>query len=184
MNKVVYIILFLLSAIAFGQSAKESVVEKKVEMKKLDSQLSARVLKAYQFNSDTKIEDLYAYFELLTDARLDKDTKHEIAENIKLMFKNENPIVLDVTSDFYDKVTLDMLLEKLQFSEPIQFTIQEQKQHNSVQYNSWKTSYTIIRTKNGLPQDFKITQTIFLELIPKKFGATNKVVWEMRLGEM
>ena len=92
--------------------------------------------------------------------------------------------MLDVTSDFYDKVTLDMLLEKLQFSEPIQFTIQEQKQHNSVQYNSWKTSYTIIRTKNGLPQDFKITQTIFLELIPKKFGATNKVVWEMRLGEM
>ena len=43
-------------------------------------------------------EDLFSYFQLLTDASLNNDLKKEVVKNINLLFQNSNAMVIDFTS--------------------------------------------------------------------------------------
>ena len=150
----------------------------------LQSKFSYRVLTAYQENAATKIEDVFNYFQLLTDTSLNDDTKKEIISNINLVFRNQNPMVIDVTSETLDAIELKKLIQKLLISEPIVFKIVNQNKFNFITSNSWENNYTIIRTKSGKNKSFAVYQTIFMIQEVKQFGSSTKSVWINFLGDI
>jgi hypothetical protein len=170
------------SCIAQESNQKESVsISQKVS---LDKKMGFKVLSVYQDHSKTKVEDLYAYFQLLTDATLTSDLKNEVIKNIHQMFKYDSVLVVDFTSDSLDKIPLEQFIQKLLISEPILFEVSDEAKCNSVTYQSWNTNYTITRTKSGLTSKIKINQTIYLFDEVKEFGSSSKKTIGTYLGEM
>jgi hypothetical protein len=187
MNKYsLVVVIFFSSFFVKAQSnEKETVSEKKqVATMSLNKKFSAPVLNAYQLNSKTKIEDLFAYFQLLTDASVDNELKKEVVKNINLVFKNENELIIDFTSDSLDKIPLQQFLQKLMISEPILFSLSDETKFNSVDYQSWKTGYTITKTKSGITSKIKVIQTVFMQENIKLFGNNQKLVYQTHLGKM
>lgn len=185
-KKFLFIVILLCSFFVNAQDVvKESVSEKKAATTmSLNKRFSAKVLNAYQENSKTKVEDLFSYFQMLTDASLNDDLKKEVVKNINLLFQNPNALVIDFTSDSFDKITLQQFIQKLLISEPILFSVSDESRYDSVEYQSWKTGYTVSRTKSGIVTKTKIVQKVFFYETPKMFGEETKVVFSTLLGEM
>ncbi|WP_345089205.1 hypothetical protein [Flavobacterium chungnamense] len=185
-KKFLFIVIFLCSFFVNAQDVvKESVSEKKAaSTMSLNKKFSSKVLNAYQENSKTKVEDLFSYFQMLTDASLNDDLKKEVVKNINLLFQNPNTLVIDFTSDSFDKITLQQFIQKLLISEPILFSVSEESRYDSVEYQSWKTGYTLSRTKSGIVTKTKIVQKVFFYETPKMFGEETKMVFSTLLGEM
>jgi len=185
-KKFLFIVVFLCSFFVDAQDVvKESVSEKKgATAMSLNRRFSAKVLNAYQENSKTKVEDLFSYFQMLTDAKLNEDLKKEIVKNINLLFQNHNTMVIDFTSDSFDKIPLQEFIQKLLISEPILFSVSDESKYDSVEYQSWKTGYTVSRTKSGFVTKTKIVQKVYFYETPKMFGEETKVVFSTLLGEM
>ena len=152
--------------------------------KSLNQVFSTTILNVYQENSKSKIEDLFSYFQLLTDNKVDADLKKEIIKNIYLLFNKQNPLVVDVTASSLDKISLEKLIQKLMISEPILFKVLDETDYNSVDVSSWKTEFSVNRTKSGLESKIKATQTVYFIQYPKIFGKNSKEVWVTYLGEM
>jgi len=70
----------------------------------LNQRFSTNVLQAYQENSKTKILDLLSYFEMLTDKNITKNSKQEIIESIKLLYRNPNELIIDFTANTPEKL--------------------------------------------------------------------------------
>lgn len=185
-KKFLFIVILLCSFFVNAQDVvKESVSEKKAaSTMSLNKRFSAKVLNAYQENSKTKVEDLFYYFQMLTDATLNDDLKKEVVKNINLLFQNPNTLVIDFTSDSFDKITLQQFIHKLLISEPILFSVSDESRYDSVEYQSWKTGYTVSRTKSGIVTKTKIVQKVFFYETPKMFGEETKMVFSTLLGEM
>lgn len=185
-KKFLFIVILLCSFFVNAQDVvKESVSEKKAATTmSLNKRFSAKVLNAYQENSKTKVEDLFSYFQMLTDASLNDDLKKEVVKNINLLFQNPNALVIDFTSDSFDKITLQQFIQKLLISEPILFSVSDESRYDSVEYQSWKTGYTVSRTKSGIVSKTKIVQKVYFYETPKMFGEETKVVFSTLLGEM
>lgn len=185
-KKFLFIVILLCSFFVNAQDVvKESVSEKKAaSTMSLNKRFSAKVLNAYQENSKTKVEDLFSYFQMLTDASLNDDLKKEVVKNINLLFQNPNTMVIDFTSDSFDKITLQQFIQKLLISEPILFSVSEETKFNSVEYQSWNTGYTITRTKSGVVTNIKIIQKVYFYKTPKVFGDETKEIFSTLLGEM
>ena len=185
-KKFLFIVILLCSFFVNAQDVvKESVSEKKAaSTMSLNKRFSAKVLNAYQENSKTKVEDLFSYFQMLTDVSLNDDLKNEVVKNINLLFQNPNTLVIDFTSDSFDKITLQQFIQKLLISEPILFSVSDESRYDSVEYQSWKTGYTVSRTKSGIVTKTKIVQKVYFYETPKMFGEENKVVFSTLLGEM
>jgi len=185
-KKFLFIVILLCSFFVNAQDVvKESVSEKKAaSTMSLNKRFSSKVLNAYQENSKTKVEDLFSYFQMLTDASLNDDLKKEVVKNINLLFQNPNTMVIDFTSDSFDKITLQQFIQKLLISEPILFSVSDESRYDSVEYQSWKTGYTVSRTKSGIVSKTKIVQKVYFYETPKMFGEETKVVFSTILGEM
>lgn len=185
-KKFLLIGIVLVSFFSSAQSVanKESVSEKKATKKTLNQKFAAPVLNAYQENSKTKVDDLFSYFQLLTDASISDEAKNEIVKSITLLVKDSNAVFLDFTSESKDQITVQQLIQKLLISEPILFSVSNQTRFNSVDYNSWKIGYTVTRTKSGVTTTTKVVQKVFFYETPKAFGGTSKVVLSTLLGEM
>jgi len=167
---------------------QESVSEKKAHkdagLVSLNQRFSANVLNEYQENSNIKVADAFAYFQMLTDASLDENLKKEVIANIYNLFQNPNALVIDFTSDSLDKIPLTQFIQKLLISEPILFTVSNEARYDGVSYQSWNTNYTVTRTKSGVTSKTNVMQTIYFFETNKAFGATNKVVFSTLLGSM
>ena len=187
MNIKYLLIVILLSNFSSNaqEAMKESVTQKKAaSTMSLNQRFSAKVLNAYQENSKTKVEDLFSYFQMLTDVKLNEDLKKEVVKNINLLFQQPNITVIDFTSNSFDKIPLQQFIQKLLISEPILFSIVEETKFNNVEYQSWKTNYTVSRTKSGVETKIKVVQNIFFYETPKQFGNETKMVFSTLLGEM
>ncbi len=185
-KNLLFIVVFLSSFFVEGQSSmNESVKKKKVATEMtLNKRFSAKVLNAYQENSKTKVEDLFSYFQMLTDSKLNDDLKKEVVKNINLLFQNSNAMVIDFTSNSLDRIPLQQFIQKLLISEPILFSVSDESEYDAVEYQSWKTEYAVSRTKSGIVTKTKIVQKVYFYETPKMFGEETKVVFTTFLGEM
>lgn len=186
MKQLLFIAVFLFIGLSsWSQSVQEketvATTSKKIT---LDKKMNFRVLNAFQNNSKSKVEDLFGYFQLLTDATVDDDLKKEVIKTIQQFYKNADTKVIDFTSESRELIPLQQFLQKLLISEPILFSISEETNYNSVTDNSWTTSYTVIRTKSGITSKIKVNQTIYFFDENKQFGTSSKLVQSTYLGEM
>jgi len=188
-NKMKTIFLYI-AALLFGYCAKAQSVNQKqtaetaISQAVLSKKYAAKLLEDYQENARTKVEDLFVYFQMLTDATLTDDLKKEVVKNIKNCFHNQNPEVVDFTSERNEKIVLNALIDKLLFSEPIIFKVSDAWQNSSETALSWKTNYIVTRLKSGVSQNIKVNQLVYLFEQNKVFGKTNKEVTITFLGKM
>lgn len=184
--------IFLFGVILmFGQfvhaqsvNEKKATAEVAVSQVSLSKKYAPKLLEDYQQNAKTKIEDLFAYFQMLTDASLTDDLKKEVVKNIKNCFQNQNPDVIDFTSETNDKIRLDSLINKLLISEPIVLKVTNAWQNSSESSLSWKTSYTVNVLKSGVNHEIRVNQLVYLFEQEKAFGNTSKNVTVSFLGKM
>jgi hypothetical protein len=182
---LLFIALFHFSVLVQAQSAhdKKGAAEITASIS-LSKKYAPKLLEAYQENAKTKVEDLFGYFQMLTDASLTDGYKKEIVKNIQYIFKNQNPEVIDFTSTTKDKILLNALIEKLLISEPIIFRVSESWQNGAENALSWKNIYTIIRIKSGVNENIRVSQLVYLFEELKSFGTTAKNVTVTFLGKM
>ena len=178
MKRISCIVFLLCCFFVKGQEANTSYVQT------LQNRMSIKVLAAYQENTSNKIVDLFSYFQMLTDASLTTDAKKEVIANINLLFNNQNPMVIDFTSEAKNIIPLQTLIQKLLVSEPILFKVSEEIKYDSITDKSWNNNYTITRTKSGLSKDIDATQLVFMVMEDKKFGESSKTIWTTFLGTM
>lgn len=175
--------IFLFAAVVllgyFGQAQQSSTSNVSLSKK-----YAAKVLEDYRENSKSKVEDLFAYFQMLTDASLTDALKNEVVKNIKNSFQNQNPEVIDFTSETNDQIKLYSLIDKLLLSEPIVFKVSHAGQINSETALSWKTNYTVTRVKSGVSQNIKVSQLVYLFEQNKVFGTSSKNVTVSFLGKI
>lgn len=177
--------MVLFGQFVHAQSTKEErISEKKSGQVSLSKKYAVKMLEDYQENAKTKVEDLFTYFQMLTDASLTDDLKKEVVINIKNSFQNQNPEVIDFTSEPNEKIALNALIDKLLFSEPIIFIVSNVWQNNSETALSWKMKYTVIRTKSGVSQTIKLSQLVYLFEQNKTFGNATKNVTITFLGKI
>ena len=179
MKKISYLLFLLCCFFVNGQSASNTN-----NAQTLQSKMSVKVLSAYQQNTSTKVEDLFSYFQMLTDVSLTNDVKKEIITNINLLFNNQNPMVIDFTSDTNEFILLQKLIQKLLISEPISFKVSDEIKYNSLTDKSWNDSYIVERTKSRVTKNMNINQTIFMVMEDKKFGENSKTIWNVFLGSI
>lgn len=184
-------IFLFIAILMFGQFAlAQAVSEKKATAEVASSQMSLskkyapKFLEDYQQNAKIKIEDLFTYFQMLTDASVTDDLKKEVIKNIKNSFQNQNPDVIDFTLETNDKIKLDSLIEKLLLSEPIVLKVTDTWQNSSETALSWKISYTVNLLKSGISRNIKVNQLVYLFEQDKAFGNTSKNVTVSFLGKM
>ncbi len=176
-----FCILFVLSCFwAPAQEASHSVHQEA----NLNQILSVKVLRAYQERSKSKVEDLFSYFQLLSDTTLTPDLKKEVIDNIYLLFNNENVPVADFTSTQLETISLSQLIQKLLQSKPLVFKIDSETQFNNVTNNSWTTNYNLIITQSGKEIPIRLAQTIYFQNETKSFGASSKSIQSTYLGEI
>jgi len=175
-------VFLILGLLAQGQSSEKSA-EVTAQLS-LSQKYAPKLLKAYQENSQTKVVDLFAYFQMLTDASVADEYKLEIAKNIRNLFKGANPQVIDFTANNPDTIPLGDLIDKLLFSEPILFNVSGNWQNDSENPMSWMTSYTVGRTKSGVTDNIKVAQLVYLFEETKMFGSNAKSVTVCFLGKM
>jgi hypothetical protein len=175
-------LFLMLGLLAQGQSAEKSTSV--TPQLSLSQKYAPKLLKAYQENGQTKVTDLFAYFQMLTDASVPDEYKLEIAKNIRNLFKGQNPQVIDFTATSLDKIPLGSLIDKLLFSEPILFNVSGNWQNDDENPMSWLTSYTVSRTKSGVTENIKVVQLVYLFEETKTFGSNAKNVTVSFLGKM
>jgi len=182
---------FLFSAfLMFGQFVRaQSTVEKKTEevtvsKVSLSKKYAVKALEDYRENAKAKVEDLFIYFQMLTDASLENNLKKEVVKNIKNCFQNQNPDVIDFTSETDDTIKLDSLIDKLLYSEPILFKVSDTMKNDLETPLSWKANYIVTRVKSGVSQNIKVSQLVYLFEQNKVFGTSTKNVTVSFLGKM
>ena len=178
MKKISCIVFLLCCFFVKGQQANTSYVQT------LQNRMSVKVFAAYQENTSNKVVDLFSYFQMLTDASLTDEVKKEVITNINLLFNNQNPMVIDFTSESNETILLQKLIQKLLVSEPILFKISEEIRYDSITDKSWNDSYIVVRTKSGATKYFYTNQTVFMLMEEKKFGENSKIIWTIFLGAM
>ena len=184
-TKFLLIVVLFCGFSGIAQEAnKESVSMKKEAVHSLNLKFSSKVLNAYQENSKSKVEDLFSYFQMLTDANLKTDVKKEVIDNIHLLFQNPNVLVIDFTSESLNKIPLQQFIQKLLISEPISFGISDEVTYDTVAYQSWNANYTVTKKKSGIVTKTKVTENVFFYETSKQFGNQSKVVNATLLGAM
>ena len=184
-TKFLLIVVLFCGFSGIAQEAnKESVSMKKEAVHSLNLKFSSKVLNAYQENSKSKVEDLFSYFQMLTDANLKTDVKKEVIDNIHLLFQNPNVLVIDFTSESLNKIPLQQFIQKLLISEPVSFSISDEVTYDTVAYQSWNANYTVTKKKSGIVTKTKVTENVFFYETSKQFGNQTKVVNATLLGAM
>ncbi|MGC4041713.1 MAG: hypothetical protein QM710_13235 [Flavobacterium sp.] len=183
MKKLFWMIAFLYCCTLAEAQSSEKSTDAVLNMS-LSKKYPAKLLDAYQDNAKSKVDDLFSYFQMLTDASLSDDYKKEIIKNIQYLFKNQNQQVIDFTSPAKDKILLDRLIEKLLISEPISFRVSGTWRNARENALSWEAVYTVSRTKSGVTDTIEVSQLVFLFEENKSFGNAAKHVTVTFLGNM
>lgn len=183
-TKFLLIVVLFCSFLGIAQEANKERVSMKKDAQTLNHIFSSRVLNAYQENSKSKVEDLFSYFQILTDANLKSDVKKEVIDNIHLLFQNPNVFVVDFTSDSLHKIPLQQFIQKLLISEPISFSISDEVTFDTVANQSWNTNYSVTTIKSGIITKTKVIEKVIFYETSKQFGNETKVVNATLLGDM
>ncbi|WP_264510180.1 hypothetical protein [Flavobacterium sp. N1719] len=166
----------------WSQAATESV--KTSEHKSLQQVFAVPVFAAYQENSDLKIQELFFYLQQLSQTSLEASLRNEMEIACLALFVNDSTLVVDVTSTTPTLIPIKTLFQKLAQTAPLQLTVSERVNYNSVTYQSWKNGYTVRCIQNEATRDYTVAQTVFFQLQPQQFGSHEQQTYQYRLGNM
>lgn len=191
MKHLLYIFI-LFPMFMIGQSSgntnsqKESVSVDKESSKKrvffssIKDNLNAKVVVAYANKSSEVITDFYNYLTLYNQSET-LDLQKEIDQSIKQIYWSENVLIEDFINGTNKKITL---LQFLQYCKENKFVVTVSNlQNTAVESNHFVMKYQLLVTNKSETKTYNLSQKVYLYPVVKTFGNTEKVVWELKLGE-
>lgn len=169
-----FIILLLVGRVNAQEVNRVSAIEK---------EFSAPAINAYQERSQDKVQEFYAYLELLTDPKNPVELKQQIEANIYNLFQSETVSVVDFTSPEKTPISLQKLLKRLQSSPKARFSLSE-KTSTRVLDDYWFERYTLTVSSAEETRTFQLRQKIQFTKKTKTFGSQKKKVWELQLSSV
>jgi hypothetical protein len=176
----------------FGQSSgnnnsqKESVSVDKESSKKrvffssIKDNLNAKVVVAYGNKSSEVITDFYNYLTFYNQSET-ADLQKELDKSIQQMFVSETTLIEDFINGTNKKITL---LQFLQYCKENKFVVSVSNlQNTAVESNHFVMKYQLLVTNKSVTKTYNLSQKVYLYPVVKTFGNTEKVVWEIKLGE-
>jgi len=160
----------------------QQISKKEAGARGLQSTFAAPVLAAYQENAKNKVEDLFQYFQLLSDTVASVELKKEVEKNIYLLFKGKDILLPDFLNNAKNEIKLSSFIEQLKKRQlkfkPLRF------EDGPILFDSWETTYEIQMMDSKGARSLSLTQTVYLSNEVKTFGSTTKNVWELYLGRI
>lgn len=191
MKHLIYMFVFF-PMFMFGQSSgnnnsqKESVSVDKESSKKrvffssIKDNLNAKVVVAYGNKSSEVITDFYNYLTLYNQSET-ADLQKELDKSIQQMFVSETTLIEDFINGTNKKITL---LQFLQYCKENKFVVSVSNlQNTAVESNHFVMKYQLLVTNKSVTKTYNLSQKVYLYPVVKTFGNTEKVVWEIKLGE-
>lgn len=191
MKHLIYMFIFF-PMFMFGQSSgnnnsqKESVSVDKESSKKrvffssIKDNLNAKVVVAYGNKSSEVITDFYNYLTLYNQSET-ADLQKELDKSIQQMFVSETTLIEDFINGTNKKITL---LQFLQYCKENKFVVSVSNlQNTAVESNHFVMKYQLLVTNKSVTKTYNLSQKVYLYPVVKTFGNTEKVVWEIKLGE-
>ncbi|MBA5629716.1 hypothetical protein [Moheibacter lacus] len=172
-KKICFIVLFSFSGLAFGQEALD-------HSQSIKANFNAKSIKAYQENSQQKLNEFYEYLTLYSHEK-DAELRNQILKNIHSIVESESIKMLDFTLPSKSEISLQDFLTLIQ-NESYQFQILEQPISKELEWKQWTNLYTIQVKKDNQISDYSIQQIILFQPMEKRFGSKTKTVWEIKLG--
>ncbi|HEX8268763.1 MAG TPA: hypothetical protein VF581_02625 [Flavobacterium sp.] len=168
------VLLLLFVSICYSQSASEASIK---------NSFSSVALQAYQQRSVSRITDFYQYLEILASKQTSDELASQAEQNVIGLFASELTPVTDFTSDEAKSISLLELLRKIRNS-GITFEVNESFETPQTFDNYWLVHYGVGIKGSDKFRVFKIHHRIYLQKELKLFGAVQKNVWSLRLGEV
>jgi hypothetical protein len=191
MKHLIYMFIFF-PMFMFGQSSgnnnsqKESVSVDKESSKKrvffssIKDNLNAKVVVAYGNKSSEVITDFYNYLTFYNQSET-ADLQKELDKSIQQMFVSETTLIEDFINGTNKKITL---LQFLQYCKENKFVVSVSNlQNTAVESNHFVMKYQLLVTNKSVTKTYNLSQKVYLYPVVKTFGNTEKVVWEIKLGE-
>lgn len=167
-------VLILFSGVIFGQSLPDT-------SNKITANFSLESIRAYQENSQNKLDEFYEYLTLYSNEQ-NQELKKQIRENI-LTLTESGFSLPDFTNPNSDEISLEKFLSKIE-NQFYQFKIKSTKNSSEIGFNQWTNSYVLWVSQNKNSSEFDLEQIIYFEPKEKQFGSKTKTVWEIKLGNI
>lgn len=191
MKKLIYIVLFF-PIFVMGQSSGQTTSQKestsatheKVQIDKtagfIWNNFSKSAIKAYENRAIDKLNEFYSYLILLQDAS-SSDLQNELKQNIKQLLVDENLSFQNIIDFQNKKYTIDEILMQV-VDKKLKFTMPIINQNPYMNHNDFEFTLTLKVELNNVSKQLNLTQKVFLFAAIKKFGDTQKEVWELKVG--
>jgi len=174
-NVILYLFL-LLSTVLLGQN----VVSPKSTA--ITTNFSMASVKVYQESGTLKIQDFYHYLNLFSSDDTETALKYEIKNSIYSLFESANVLVVDVTTNDNQSISLTDLLNKIG-NKNYHFSISNIE--NSIAgLDFWTSKYELKVSQGSSTNRLQVYQKIIFKPIQKKFGTSTKEVWTLFLDEI
>jgi len=160
----------------------QQVSKKEAGARGLQSTFAVPVLVAYQENAKGKVEDLFQYFQLLSDTAASADLKKEVEKNVYLLFKGKDVLLPDFLNNAKNEIKLSSFVEQLK-KRHLKFKLLR-FEDGPILFDSWQTTYEVQIVDNKAARSLSLIQTVYLSNEVKAFGNTTKNVWELYLGRI
>ncbi len=171
------IFLFLVGTFSvFGQNANST------SSTAIKANFTMASVKAYQESATLKVEDYYHYLTLFSAESTSESLKNEIKSSIYNLFKSDNSLVVDYTTQEKPTISLKELLAKIENKNYL-FSVSN-FENSIVASDFWTTQYQLTISQNENTTQLQLFQKVSFKPILKAFGSTKKEVWTLFLGEV
>jgi hypothetical protein len=158
--------------------------------------LSAASLKAFETRASQKLKDVYDYTQMMLDPSIEKSFKMEAKQMMLALFESsENKIeitlqknggpqaipIKDFTENAIGKTSANFHFKIQNITTSLEIT------RNKTYKGLISYTHTLYRIENSQPviiQQGPMTSEYHIKKIKKKFGASEKEIWEVLLGDI
>lgn len=165
-------ILIFLSGLGLAQNSG-------MESKSIQTNFTKASIKAFQENSQHKLNEFYEYLNLYSKEK-NEELKLQIKKNI-LHLAQADIEIQDFMDNKSNLIDLDSFLSKIE-NKSYHFEIISASKPIDLGINQWINPYRLKVTQNGKALEFDLKQIIYFEPKQKQFGSHSKSVWELKLG--
>lgn len=163
-------------------SAKQLNTNAAVKMNSIQSQFSNASIVEYQNQAINTIKDFYNYINLYHSSEITNELKVEVDKSIQNLFLTNSIQLKNVFDSTEKPISLNEFLSKCK-KQSVIISVSNFNQSKTISDSYFTFQYTIQVTLNSTTTSHTLTQKVYFFPGEKKFGTTEKNVWQLKLGE-
>ena len=163
-------------------SAKQLNTNAGVKINSIQNQFSNASIVEYQNQAINTIKDFYNYINLYHSSEITNELKVEVDKSIQNLFLTNSIQLKNVFDSTEKPISLNEFLSKCK-KQSVIISVSNFNQSKTISDSYFTFQYTIQVTLNSTTTSHTLTQKVYFFPGEKKFGTTEKNVWQLKLGE-